>query len=72
MGNDDRTRLDTYTASSTNQGCAEVNEVLSQPRSIKIITMPLFGSSDGAALTRTFRKLDTEAGQATGRRLRPQ
>jgi len=63
--------LTTYAVSTTEQGCAAVNDVVSQHRSIMIIAMPLFGFSRGAALTRTFRKRDTKANHAAGRRLRP-
>lgn len=46
--------LTTYAVSATEKSFAEVNEVLSQHRLIKIITMSLFGFSRGAALARAF------------------
>jgi hypothetical protein len=46
--------LATYAANATEKGFAEVNDVLSQHRLIKIITMSLFGFSRGAALSRAF------------------
>jgi hypothetical protein len=59
----------TYAVSTTEQGGAAVNDVLSQHRSIKIITTLLFGFSHAAALTQ--RSANVTQKQVTQRRLRP-